>query len=287
MTHLLVTGGTGQLGQLVLQALEQRVATETVSVLVRSDAAEADFKAKGYDVRRGDYKDVEALKTAFAGIDRLLLISGSEIGQRIQQHQNVIDAAKENGVSSIVYTSVLKAADSPLALAGEHKITEDALAASGISNTILRNGWYNENYTPGLPQVLAMGQQFGAAKDGKFSTASRKDYAEAAAIVLTSEGHDGKTYELGGDTSFTLTEFATLVGDLSGKDIAYTDMPEAAFSDALIGAGLPDALAKILADSDAGAAEGWLETSSKELSILIGRPTTPIRETLRAALAAL
>jgi len=286
MTKYLVTGATGQLGQLVLNALsEKKILNSDIAVLVRRADAAAELKSKGYDVRMGDYSDADKLATAFAGIDRLLLISGSEVGERLPQHINVIAGAKEAGVKYIAYTSLLKATSSKIGLAPEHVGTEEAIAASGLDYTFLRNGWYAENYLMALPQILELGQHFGAAGDAKFAPATRADLAEAAAVVLTGEGHEGKTYELAGDYSFTYADYADTIAELSGKQIAYVDMPEAAFKDALTGAGLPEPLAALLSNADAVAAEGWLFDDSKTLSRLIGHPTTPIKEVLQAAMA--
>ncbi|KAB6717807.1 MULTISPECIES: SDR family oxidoreductase [Roseobacteraceae] len=283
MTTYLVTGASGQLGQRVIDALAARVAKSDIIALVRSEKAAEDYAAKGIATRFGDYTDKAKLEAAFAGVDRLLLISSSEIGQRAAQHGNVIAAAKAAGVSFIAYTSILNAQDSAMALAEEHKATEDMLAASGIAHTLLRNGWYSENITMTLDQDLELGQHFGAAGAGKLATATRQDYADAAAVVLAG-GHDGEVLELAGDEGYTLADYAALVSELSGKAVTYTDMPEAAFTEALVGAGLPAGFAAILADSDAKAAEGALFDDSKTLSKLIGRPTEPIAETIKAAL---
>ena len=285
MTRYLVTGAAGQLGRLVLADLISKVPAVDIVALVRRPDAAADLAKLGVETRIASYEDPAALAAAFAGIDRLLLISSSEVGQRAPQHQNVIDAAKAAGVGFIAYTSILKADSSPLALAAEHKATEEALAASGLAHAFLRNGWYTENFTAALAQDLELGQHFGAAGSGKFAAAPRADYAEAAAAVLAGAGHEGKTYELGGDTAFTLTEFAGAVSELSGKPVVYVDMPEQVFADALKGAGLPGPFAEILANSDAKAAEGWLDTPSTDLATLIGHPTTPLAEVLKAALA--
>ncbi|MCA0043014.1 SDR family oxidoreductase [Celeribacter litoreus] len=283
MATYLITGASGQLGQLVVDHLATLVAKDDIIALVRSDAAAEAYAAKGIATRRGDYTDAAALEAAFAGIDRLLLISSSEVGQRAVQHGNVIDAAKAAGVGFIAYTSILNADTGNMALAEEHLATEAKLNESGIPFTLLRNGWYSENITMTLGQDLELGQHFGAAKDGKLATASRKDFAEAAAIVLAG-GHDGEVLELAGDDAYTLTEYAALVSELSGKPVSYTDMPEAAFTEALVGAGLPEGFAAVLADSDAKAAEGSLFDDSKTLSNLIGRPTTPIADTIKAGL---
>lgn len=285
MSKLLVTGASGQLGALTLAALKTRVEAGDIAALVRKEEDREALAAQGFDARRGDYTDPDSLAKAFDGIDRLLLISSSEVGQRASQHTNVIGAAKAAGVSFIAYTSILAADKSPMALAGEHKATEEALAASGIAHTILRNGWYSENITMTLGQDIEMGQHFGAAGDGIFATAPRADYAEAAAIVLSTPGHEGKIYELAGDAGYTLSDYAATAARITGKPITYTDMPEEAFKGALEAAGLTEGLAQILADSDAKAAEGWLDSAASDLSTLIGRATTPVADTIKAELA--
>lgn len=281
----MVTGANGQLGQLVIAALRARVAPGQIIGLVRRPEDAAALEAQGIGARLGDYEDVESLTAAFAGVDRLLLISGSAVGQRARQHGNVVAAAKAAGVGFIAYTSILNAQDSAMALAAEHKITETAILESGIAHAFLRNGWYSENLLASLDTDLSLGKHFGAAGAGRFSTAPRHDYAEAAAVVLAGSGHEGKTYELAGDASVTLTDFAALLSQAAGKPVAYVDMPEPDYAAALIGAGLPEGFAKILADSDAQAAQGALFDESHTLSALIGHPTEPMAETIARALA--
>ncbi|MDK3019465.1 SDR family oxidoreductase [Pseudodonghicola flavimaris] len=282
---LMVTGASGQLGQLAVAHLKTLVPASQIVALVRKPEVKAAYEADGIAARIGDYDDVEGLTTAFAGVDRLLLISSSAVGERARQHGNVIAAAKAAGVGFIAYTSILDAATSPMALAEEHKATEAMLAESGIPHALLRNGWYTENLLASLPTDLELGQHFGCAGEGRFATATRKDYAEAAAIVLAGGDHAGKTYELAGDSDFTLTDFAAALSKLAGKPVSYTDMPEEAYTAALVQAGLPEGFAAILADSDAKAAGGALTTTSKDLSQLIGHPTTPLATTIAAALA--
>ena len=280
MATYLVTGASGQLGQLVVDKLRTLVPASDIFALVRSDEARQTYEAKGIATRRGDYDDPESLRAAVEGIDRLLLISSSEIGKRALQHKNVLDAAKSASVGYVVYTSLLNADRGGMALAEEHIATEASLKASGIPHAILRNGWYSENIAGTASQALSLGQHFGAAGAGRFATASRRDYAEAAARVLAGEGHVGKTYELGGDSSFTLPEYAGLLGELSGQPVSYVNLDENEYRAALVAAGLPESFAAILADSDAKAANGALATDSGDLTRLIGRPTTPMRKTL-------
>ncbi|KHQ54086.1 SDR family oxidoreductase [Mameliella alba] len=284
MTTYLVTGASGQLGQRVVDHLRNLVPAEDIIALVRSNSAQEAFEAKGIATRTGDYEDLESLRKAFDGVNRLLLISSSEVGKRADQHRNVLQAARDAGVGFVAYTSILNADSGGMALAQEHNATEAALRESGLPHAILRNGWYSENIAGTAPQALEMGQHFGAAGDGRFATASRQDFAEAAAVVLAGEGHEGKTYELAGDTDFSLSDYAALLSDMSGKPVTYVNLDEASYTGALVGAGLPEGFAAILADSDARAASGALTTQSRDLSRLIGRPTTPMRETLKAML---
>lgn len=284
MTKYLVTGASGQLGQKVVDHLATLVPASDIVALVRSDSAREAFEAKGIAARQADYENAEALRAAFDGVDRLLLISSSEIGKRAAQHRNVIEAAKAAGVGFVAYTSILNAETGGMALAEEHLQTEAMLRDSGLPHALLRNGWYSENIAGTAPQAVGMGQHFGAAGEGRFNTASRQDYAEAAAVVLAGEGQAGDVYELGGDSDFSLTEYAALLSEVSGKDVAYVDMDQAGYAAALVGAGLPEGFAGILADSDAKAGQGALATQSRDLSRLIGRPTTPMRDTLKAVL---
>ena len=276
----LITGASGQLGQIVVDELAARVGKSAVVALVRSETSAAQFADKGIETRIGDYDRPETLTAALDGIDKLLLISGSDIGQRVRQHTAVIDAAKSAGVGYIAYTSILRASENPMALAAEHKATEEAIAASGLKFTLLRNGWYIENLTGQIEQIVGMGKHFGASGAGKFAAATRADFAAAAATVLATDGHDGKTYELAGDTAFTGAEFAQTIADAKGIAVEFVNMPEQAYKDALIGAGLPDGFAAILADSDAQAANGWLFDDSHTLSSLIGRETTPLAKVI-------
>ena len=237
-------------------------------------------------VRQGDYDRPDTLDAALAGVERLLLVSSSEIGKRAPQHQAVIDAAIRAGVSLVAYTSLLHADTSPLGLAVEHVQTEQALQASGLPHALLRNGWYAENYTAGIAGALQHGVVLGSAGDGRLSLAARADYAEAAAIIMASDATQaGKVYELAGDHAITLTDFAALVARKTGIPIAYQDLPQQDYRDALLSAGLPGFVADLLSDSDAGAAKGGLFDDSGTLGRLIGRATTPIEDVIASALA--
>jgi NAD(P)H dehydrogenase (quinone) len=286
---IVVTGATGQLGRLVIQELLARgVAPAHIVAAVRSPAKAADLAAQGLQVREADYTRPDTLTSAFAGAQKLLLISSSEVGQRLPQHAAVIAAAKTAGVSLLAYTSLLRADTSPLGLAAEHVATEVLIRESGLRYAILRNGWYTENYLASVPPALQYGAFIGAAGAGRIASATRADYAAAAAAVLTQEVQnvvENRVYELAGDTSYTLAELVAELNRQTGKAVVYKDLPQADFEAALLGAGLPAGLAALLADSDAGAAQGALWGEGQQLSALIGRPSTPLAQALAAALA--
>lgn len=279
-----ITGATGQLGQRVIDTLLNTVAAQEIVAIVRNPAKAAALSARGVQVRAADYNDAAALTAALAGVEKLLLISSSEIGQRATQHRNVIDAAKTAGVKLIAYTSLLHADRSPLGLAEEHVATEKMLADAGIPYVLLRNGWYTENYLASVPPALEHGVFIGSAGDGKIASASRQDYAEAAAKVLTLDNQAGRVYELAGDHAWTLRDLTALLSKETGKTVAYQNLSEADFAAALTGAGLPEGFAKLLADSDIGASKGGLFDDSRQLSALIGRPTTSLEASLRESL---
>ncbi|EJV9474930.1 SDR family oxidoreductase [Cronobacter sakazakii] len=279
-----ITGATGQLGQRVIDTLLNTVAAQEIVAIVRNPAKAAALSARGVQVRAADYNDAAALTAALAGVEKLLLISSSEVGQRATQHRNVIDAAKTAGVKLIAYTSLLHADRSPLGLAEEHVATEKMLADAGIPYVLLRNGWYTENYLASVPPALEHGVFIGSAGDGKIASASRQDYAEAAAKVLTLDNQAGRVYELAGDHAWTLRDLSALLSKETGKTVAYQNLSEADFAAALTGEGLPEGFAKLLADSDIGASKGGLFDDSRQLSALIDRPTTSLEASLRESL---
>lgn len=279
-----ITGATGQLGHLVLQNLLKTTAASQIVAIVRNPAKAEALSQQGIVVRQADYTDEAAFTAALQGVDKLLLISSSEVGQRTPQHRNVIHAAKAAGVKFIAYTSLLHADKSPLGLHVEHVETEKMLADSGIPYALLRNGWYTENYLASAPPALEHGVFIGAAGDGKIASATRADYAEAAARVIAEEGHAGKVYELADDEAWTLSELAAALSKQSGKNVVYQNLSEADFAAALKSVGLPAGLADMLADSDVGAAKGGLFDDSRTLSALIGRPTTPLAESIKGIL---
>ncbi|EPN9365171.1 SDR family oxidoreductase [Cronobacter muytjensii] len=279
-----ITGATGQLGQRVINTLLKTVAAQNIVAIVRNPAKAAALAEQGVQVRAADYSDVAALTCALQGVEKLLLISSSEVGQRVAQHRNVIEAAKAAGVQLIAYTSLLHADRSPLGLANEHVATENMLADAGIPYVLLRNGWYTENYLASVPPALEHGVFIGSAGDGKIASASRQDYADAAAKVLTLDNQAGRVYELAGDEAWTPGDLTALLSQTTGKNVVYQNLSEADFAAALTGAGLPEGFAALLADSDIGASKGGLFDDSHQLSALIGRPTTPLATSLRAAL---
>jgi NAD(P)H dehydrogenase (quinone) len=281
---IVVTAATGQLGRLVIANLLKTTPAAQIVAAVRDPAKAADLAAQGVQVRRADYTDPASLDAAFAGASKVLLISSNDLGNRVAQHRNVIDAAARAKVSLLAYTSVLHADGSTLGLAGEHRETEAAVRASGVPYTFLRNGWYVENHTVSLGGAVAHGALAGAAGEGRISAAARADYAEAAAVVLAKAGTVEQVYELAGDTGFTLAELAAEVSRQTGKTIPFHNLPQQEYRDLLVNVGLPAPLADLIADSDAQAAKGALFDGSRTLSKLIGRPTISLADAVKAAL---
>lgn len=283
---IVVTGATGQLGRLVIQGLLQKVPPSSIVAAARHPPKAADLAALGVQVRQADYDQPATLAPAFAGAEKLLLISSSEVGRRAPQHAAVIAAAVQAGVQLVAYTSVLHADTSPLGLAAEHRETERLLHASGLPFVLLRNGWYTENYLGALAAALQHGAMFGSAGEGRIASAARLDYAAAAVAVLTSaEPQAGRIYELAGDSAYTRAELAGEISAQAGKSVVYRNLSAAEYKAALIGAGLPEPVAALIADSDVGAAQGGLLDESRQLSRLIGRPTTPLSQSVRRALS--
>ena len=277
-----VTGATGQLGRLTIAKLKEKVATGSIVALVRTPEKAADL---GVETRAFDYSKRDSLAASLQGIEKLLLISGNEVGQRLPQHIAVIEAAKKAGVKQIIYTSILHADTSSLGLAVEHLATEAAIKASGLVYTILRNGWYTENYTGSAKGAIGAGAFIGCAGNGKIASAARVDFAAAAVVVLTGTGHENKIYELAGDTAYTLADLAAEISRQTGKAIPYNNLTETQYADILKSFGLPEGVAQMLADSDTGASKGGLFDDSKQLSALIGRPTTSLSKVLADAIA--
>ncbi len=275
-----VTGATGQLGRLVVEKLKQ--ADATVIALARNPQQANDL---GVEVRAFDYDQPAHMEEALAGVDRLLLISSNEIGKRLQHHESVIYAAKKAGVSQLVFTSLVNVDHSTLNLAGEYLASEKSLKAAGIPYTILRNAWYTENYAASATNAVAAGAFIGSAGDGKISSASREDLSEAAVAVLLGADHEGKVYELAGDQAYTLADLAAAISEFTGKDVPYRNLPEAAYKSALVSHHVPEDFAGLIASWDVSASKGDLYSEDKTLSKLIGRPTTAMKDTVKAALS--
>jgi NAD(P)H dehydrogenase (quinone) len=282
---IVVTGASGQLGHHVVAGLlEAGVPAGDIVAAVRTPAKAADLAARGVQVREADYDRPETLKAALAGADQVLLISGSDMGRRLAQHQAVLTAAQEAGVSLLAYTSIPAADTSPLLLAAEHKATEAAIRASGVPFAFLRNGWYFENYDSSIAYAAASGTLTGGAGDGRVSAGSRADYAAAAVAVLTSDGHAGQVYELGSDEAWTYADLAAAISAAAGKPVTYQNLSFEDNKAALLAAGLPEGYAQALADSDLGIAEGHLEVRSGDLARLIGRPATTLADAVAVSL---
>lgn len=283
MTTYAVTAASGQLGRLAVEALLERGVTPSdVVAVVRTPAKADDLATRGVVVRAGDYSDRASLDTALAGVDRLLLVSGSEVGQRVGQHTNVVEAAKAAGVQRLVYTSLLRADSSASPLAPEHKATEEVIAASGLPHVLLRNSWYYENYTANLGQYLATGEVLGATHGGRISAASRADYAAAAAAALLADDEGKGTYELAGET-FTFDELAATITEVTGTTVVARDVSAEEYQRTLEGHGLDAGTAGFVAALDASIANGDLQTDSTELADLTGRPASTLRDAVAAA----
>jgi NAD(P)H dehydrogenase (quinone) len=282
---IVVTGATGQLGHLIVEALlRDGVSPSDIVAGGRSLARLEDVAAQGVRTVRLDYDDPISVQDAMAGADTLMLVSASEPGQRIAQHKVAIDAAVTAGVSRIVYTSAPHAATSPLILAPEHKGTEELIAASGIPATILRNGWYTENYVAAAHQAAESGTLISSVGDGLVSSASRRDYADAAAVVLTTDGHDGKVYELSGDVAWSQAELAAAIAEITGRKVVYSPVSTEQHAAILKSAGLDDGTIGFVTALDSNIRDGLIGYASGDLSKLIGRPTTPLLEGLAAAI---
>ncbi|MET4541922.1 NAD(P)H dehydrogenase (quinone) [Arthrobacter bambusae] len=285
---IVITGATGQLGRHVIEALlERNVPADSIVATGRSIEKLSGFVARGVRAAAMDYDDAASVAQALKGATKVLLISGSAVGQRVEQHRTVIEAAKAEGVELLAYTSIANADTTRMKLAAEHQATESILKESGVPFALLRNSWYIENYTDQLPGTLAQGALAGSAGNGKVSGASRADYAQAAAAVLVAEHQAGKIYELGGDEAFTLDELAAEISAASGKSIEYRDLPAEQYADLLTGAGVPEGFAQILADTDLGIGRGELLVTTGDLRKLIGRPATPLSDAVRSAAAAI
>ncbi|MGW4207284.1 SDR family oxidoreductase [Lentzea sp. NPDC004789] len=281
---IVVTGATGHLGRLVVEALAQKVPAGEIVAAVRNPEKAADLAALGVQVRVADYEQPSTLTEAFAGADKVLLVSSSEVGRRVAQHTAAVEAAKAAGVSHLVYTSILGADTATISLAPEHKATEEVIRDSGLTFTFLRNSWYTENYEQGVAQALATGAVLGSAGEGELGGVPRADYADAAVAVLTGTGHENKVYELAADEAWSYADLAASVARISGKPVSYQDVPAAQHRSILVGAGLPEFVADMLVDADRAIADGELASDSGDLRALLGRPTTGLDDAVTALL---
>lgn len=277
-----ITGASGQLGHLAINHLKTLADTSGIVALARNPDA---LSGLGVTARAFDYTRPETMPAALEGVEVLALISSSDFNDRVGQHRNVIEAAKAAGVKRVLYTSLLKADRSPLLLADDHRATENIIAASGRQATILRNGWYTENWTASLGGALEAGALIGAAGAARFTPALRRDFAEALAIAAADDSLAGKVLELGGDESVTLPDLAAEVARQTGQSFPYNDLPPETYQGILESFGLPTGFAHVLVDVDQKASGGWLEDTSGTLSKLLGRPTMRLADAVAAALA--
>ena len=282
---IVVTGATGKLGGHVITSLLEKVPAAQIVAVVRTIEKAAELRSLGVQLRQADYSKPATLAAAFAGAEKVLLISSNELGRRFPQHQAVVDASRAANVKLFAYTSILRADTSALSLATEHLATEQSIRRSGLPFVFLRNGWYLENHTEALAPALQHGVILGAAEDGKFASAARADYAAAAAAVLAGQGHENKIYELAGDESYTLSELAAEVSRVAATPVAYRNLTQGEYEQALLKIGLPAPIAAMLADSDAGAAKGQLDSKAPDLHALIGRPATSLAQAVASALS--
>lgn len=283
---IVVTGASGALGRLTIEELLRTTPADQIVAAVRTPDKVADLAARGVVVREADYDRPRTLGAALRGARKVLLISGNEVGQRVPQHQAVVDAAKQAGVALLAYTSGLHADTSPVPVLPEHRATEEIIGASGVPYSLLRNGWYTENYILAAQVGAHTGTIYGAARDGRVATATRADYAAGAAAVLAGDGHENTIYELSGDTAWSLPELAATVAELTGRPVGYQDLSVDEYANVLVAAGMPEPFARMYAETDACIADGWLGDTPGTLGKLIGRPTTPLRATLAAVLTA-
>lgn len=275
-----ISGAGGHLGRLVVAGLLERVPAERIVAATRNPDSVADLAARGVQVRVADFDEPDTLPAAFDGAERLLLISTDGFPRRVAQHKTAVEAAASAGVGHLSYTSVLRAASTHLRLAADHKATEEIIAASGLPHTFLRNSWYTEMYEQRARQGAESGVIIGSAGTGRVASAARADYAAAAVAVLTLDGTPEPVYELSGDTAWSFPELAAATSRVTGREVTYRDLSPAEHRKALLDSGLPEPAADIVAGIDSDIAGGALDGTSGHLRALIGRPTTPLADTL-------
>jgi NAD(P)H dehydrogenase (quinone) len=281
---IVVTGATGRLGQLVVDGLLQRVPPEQVIAAVRTPAKAASLAARGVTVRAADYDEPGQLGGAFAGADRVLLISSNDPRPSVAQHTAVIEAARQSGAGLLAYTSLWHADTSTLLTAVPHRLTEPVIRDSGVPYTFLRNNLYTDHYAPQITRAVTSGTLVGSAGAGRVASATRADYAAAAVAVLTGDGHENKVYELGGDVAWSYAELAAVLSEITGQEIAYQSIPPAEHHELLVAAGIPSVVADLFIDTYNVIADGQLADTPGDLRALIGRPTTSLADAVAAML---
>jgi NAD(P)H dehydrogenase (quinone) len=277
---MLVTGATGKLGTKIVETLLKTVPASQIAVSVRNPEKAEGLRARGVEVRQGDFDRPETLDSAFAGIDRLLLISADGDNEtRVRQHTDAVAVAERAGVKFIAYTSVANASESTIFLAPPHVAAEEAILKTGIPYSFLRNNWYLENEISSIQGVLAGAPWVTSAGSGKVGWALQQEYAEAAAAVLAGNGHENTVYELSGKL-MTQEELVAALGTVLGKEVPVQQIDDAAYADIMKGAGVPEFVIPFLVEIQKGIREGALEIESNDFEKLLGRPVTPIREAL-------
>jgi NAD(P)H dehydrogenase (quinone) len=282
---IVVTGATGRLGQLVIDGLLPQVPPAQIVAAVRTPAKAGSLAARGVTVRAADYNEPGQLRAAFAGADRVLLISSNDPRQSVTQHTAVIEAARQAGAGLLAYTSLWHADTSTLLTAVPHRLTEPIIQDSGVPYTFLRNNLYTEHYAPQIRQAVTSGTFVGSAGTGRVASATRADYAAAAVAVLTGHGHENKVYELGGDVAWSYAELAAVLSTLTGQGVAYKSISPAEHHELLLAAGLPRVAADLFVDTYTGIADGELADTTGDLRALIGRPTTSLADAVAAMLS--
>lgn len=278
-----VTGATGQLGRLVVESLLARGAGPAEVVATgRSVDTLADLAERGVRVERLDFDAVPESVDWVGEGDVVLLVSGSEVGRRVPQHTAVVELARRSGAARLVYTSAPAADDTALVLAPEHAATEQVIRESGLPFTILRNGWYTENYVPAFERARETGVVAGNTGEGRVASAPRADFAEAAAVVLATDGHEGATYELSGDTAWTFDELAATFAEVLGRDVTYERLTPEQHRQALLDAGLDEGTAGFVVALDQNIADGLVAVTDGDLARILGRSTVPLSETVSA-----
>lgn len=277
---ILVTGATGQLGSKVVEALSKSVPASQLAVSVRNPEKAESLRARGIEVRHGDFDHPETLDLAFKGVERLLLVSTDGDNEtRTRQHKNAVAAAERAGVKFIAYTSIVNATESKNIFAPTHQATEEAILTTGIPYSFLRNNWYLDNEIPSIQAVLAGSPWVTSAGNGKVGWAPRQDYAEAAATVLTGNGHENTIYELSGKL-LTQEELASALGNVLGKEVPVQQVDDVAYADIMKAAGVPDFAIPIVVGIQKSIREGTLAIESNDFEKLLGHPAAPVNQAL-------